>query len=138
MLDEKKKTKLRWLKIESRLVELDYRIKESISVNRPNCDTAITALDELYSLQIAPLMLKKHPFIVTTILKLKRYIGPKESSEHTAEQKVKFILQFQAGTFISKFYSMVKAMYKEKSALVRSKASMIYEKFKVIFFWLLI
>ncbi len=51
---------------------------------------AITALDELYSLQMAPLMLKKHPFIVTTILKLKRYIGPKESSEHTEEQKVEF------------------------------------------------
>ncbi|XP_046439844.1 PC4 and SFRS1-interacting protein-like isoform X3 [Daphnia pulex] len=112
ILDEKKKTKLRWLKTESRLVELDYRIKESISVNRPNCVAAITALDELYSLQMAPLMLKKHPFIVTTILKLKRYIGPKESSEHTEEQK---------------------AMYKEKSALIRSKASMIYEKFKLLF-----
>jgi hypothetical protein len=53
---------------------------------------AIAALDELYSLQTAPLMLKKHPFIVTTIVKLKRYIGPKENSEHTAEQKVKYLL----------------------------------------------
>ena len=92
ILDEKKKTKLRWLKIESRLVELDYRIKESLSVNRPNCVAAIAALDELSSLPMAPLMLKKHPFIVTTIVKLKRYIGPKENSEHTAEQKVKYRL----------------------------------------------
>lgn len=112
LLDEKKKNKLRWLKTESRLVELDYRIKESLSVNRPNCEAAIAALDELYSLQMAPLMLKKHPFIVTTILKLKRYIGPKESPEHTDDQKV---------------------MYKEKSAIVRSKATMIYEKFKLLF-----
>lgn len=37
---------------------------------------------------MAPLMLKKHPFIVQTILKLKRYIGPKESAEHTEDQKV--------------------------------------------------
>nr|CAH0112808.1 unnamed protein product [Daphnia galeata] len=112
ILDEKKKTKIRWLKIEGRLVELDYRIKESLSVNRPNCVAAIAALDELYSLQTAPLMLKKHPFIVTTIVKLKRYIGPKENSEHTAEQK---------------------AMYKEKSEIVRKKACMIYEKFKLLF-----
>ncbi|XP_059351099.1 PC4 and SFRS1-interacting protein-like isoform X1 [Daphnia carinata] len=112
LLDEKKKNKLRWLKTESRLVELDYRIKESLSVNRPNCEAAIQALDELNSLQMAPLMLKKHPFIVTTILKLKRYIGPKESPEHTDDQK---------------------AMYKEKSAIVRSKATMIYEKFKLLF-----
>lgn len=88
LLTEKKKTKLRWLKTEGRLVELDYRIKESLSVNRPNCDAAIVALDDLYSLQLAPLMLKKHPYIVQTILKLKRYIGPKENAEHTAEQKV--------------------------------------------------
>lgn len=113
LIAEKKKSKLRWLKTESRLVELDYRIKESLSVNRPNIDAAIVALDELNTLQMAPLMLKKHPFIVQTILKLKRYIGPKESAEHTAEQR---------------------AMYKEKSALVRNKASMIYEKFKVVSF----
>ena len=92
LLAEKKKTKIRWLKTESRLVELDYRIKDSLSVNRPNCEAAITALDELNSLQMAPLMLKKHPFIVTTILKLKRYIGPKENSEHTPEQKVTYII----------------------------------------------
>lgn len=72
---------------------MDYRIKESLSVNRPNCEAALTALDELNSLQMAPLMLKKHPFIVQTILKLKRYIGPKESSEHTAEQKVYIIYE---------------------------------------------
>lgn len=109
---EKKKTKLRWLKTEGRLVELDYRIKESLSVHKPDCDAAIRALEELLSLQIAPLMLKKHPFVVQTILKLKRYIGPKESAgyEHTEEQKQR---------------------YKQQSAIVRNKATMIYEKFRV-------
>jgi hypothetical protein len=110
---------------------LDYRIKESISVNRPNCVAAITALDELYSLQMAPLMLKKHPFIVTTILKLKRYIGPKESSEHTEEQKVEFYSVVFKLKLCDLTFFVTKAMYKEKSALIRSKASMIYEKFKV-------
>jgi len=112
LLAEKKKTKLRWLKTEGRLVELDYRIKESLSVNRPNCQAAIVALDELSTLSIAPLMLKKHPYIVQTILKLKRYIGPKENPEHTSEQKV---------------------IYKETSVQIRNKASMIYEKFRLLF-----
>jgi len=112
LLAEKKNTKLRWLKTEGRLVELDYRIKESLSVNRPNCQAAIVALDELSTLSIAPLMLKKHPYIVQTILKLKRYIGPKENPEHTSEQKV---------------------IYKETSAQIRNKASMIYEKFRLLF-----
>jgi len=95
-------------------VELDYRIKESLSVHKPDCDAAIAALEELLSLQIAPLMLKKHPFVVQTILKLKRYIGPKESAgyEHTEEQKQR---------------------YKQQSAIVRNKATMIYEKFRLLF-----
>ena len=113
LLAEKKKTKIRWLRTEGRLVELDYRIKESLSVNRPNCDAAVTALDELAALNIAPLMLKKHPFVVETIMKLKRYIGPKASSEHTDEQK---------------------SLYKEKSAVIRNKAAMILEKFRVFSF----
>ena len=49
---EKKKTKLRWLKTEGRLVELDYRIKESLSVHRPDCRAAAAALDELLALQV--------------------------------------------------------------------------------------
>ncbi len=57
-------------------------------------------------------MLKKHPFVVQTILKLKRYIGPKEaeSGEHTADQK---------------------QLYKHQSAVIRNKATMVYEKFRV-------
>ena len=89
LLTEKKKTKVRWLKTTaSRLVELDYRIKDKLSINRPNCEAAIAALDELNSLEFSASVLKKHPFIITTILKLKRYVGPKENSEHTPEQKV--------------------------------------------------
>ena len=82
---------LRWFHTEERLVELDYRIKESLNVTRPKCQDAIGALDELSSLQMAPLMLKKHPHIVETILKVKLYIGPKESLEHTAEKKVSLL-----------------------------------------------
>ena len=86
--DEKKKTKVRWLKMEGRMVELDCKIKDSLSVTRPNCSAAIVALDELNTLSLAPLMLLKHPYVVQTIMKLKRYIGPKDSPEYTSEQRV--------------------------------------------------
>lgn len=107
---EKKKTKLRWLKTEGRMVELDCKIKDSLSVTRPNCAAAIEALDELNTLPLAPLMLLKHPYIVQTIFKLKRYIGPKDSPEYTSEQR---------------------AQFKEKSSVIRSKATMFDEKLRV-------
>lgn len=85
---EKKKTKLRLLKTEGRMVELDCKIKDSLSVTRPNCDAAITAIDELNNLTLSPLMLLKHPYVVHTVMKLKRYIGPKDNGEYTPDQKV--------------------------------------------------
>ena len=39
----------------------------------PKC---LELLDELYQMPITPLMLKKQPDIVTTIRKLRKYIGP--------------------------------------------------------------
>jgi len=85
---EKKKTKMRWLKTEAMMVELDCKIKDSLSVTRPNCPAAIEALDELNLLPLAPLMLLKHPYVVQTIFKLKRYIGPKDHPDYTSEQRV--------------------------------------------------
>ena len=62
-----RKTKLRWLKVEQRMVDLDIKVKTSLHMERPVADQCITALDELNELSLAPLMLKKQPDIVTTI-----------------------------------------------------------------------
>ena len=62
-----RKSKLRWLKIEQRLVDLDIAVKTSLHLERPAPDECISALDELNELALAPLMLKKQPDIVTTI-----------------------------------------------------------------------
>ena len=62
-----RKTKLRWLKVEQRLVDLDIAVKTSLHLEQPVADQCITALDELNELALAPLMLKKQPDIVTTI-----------------------------------------------------------------------
>jgi len=73
---EKRKNKLRWLKIEQRLVELDIAVKSSLHLERPSPDRCITALEELNDLSLAPFMLKKQPDIVTTVRRLRKYIGP--------------------------------------------------------------
>ena len=62
-----RKSKLRWLKIEQKLVDLDIAVKTALHLERPAPDRCITALDELNELAVAPLMLKKQPDIVTTI-----------------------------------------------------------------------
>jgi len=73
---EKRKSKLRWLKIEQKLVDLDIAVKTALHLERPAPDRCITALDELNELAVVPLMLKKQPDIVTTIRRLRKYIGP--------------------------------------------------------------
>merc|ERR1719323_1487727 len=77
---EKKKKKLRWLKIEQRLVDLDIAVKTSLHLERPMPEDCISALDELNELALAPLMLKKQPDVVTTIRRLRKYIGPRTMS----------------------------------------------------------
>ena len=67
---------IRWLKVEQRLVDLDLAIRKSLHVEHPEMPKCLEALSELVSLPIAPLMLKKQPDIVTTIRKIRKYIGP--------------------------------------------------------------
>ena len=62
-----RKNKLRWLKIEQKLVDLDIAVKTSLHMERPMPENCISALDELNELALAPLMLKKQPDVVTTI-----------------------------------------------------------------------
>ena len=58
----------------------------------PKC---LELLDELYQMPITPLMLKKQPDIVTTIRKLRKYIGPQtEPSDPKVLQLAIEILSF--------------------------------------------
>ena len=51
----------------------------------PKC---LELLDELYQMPITPLMLKKQPDIVTTIRKLRKYIGPQTEPSDPKVQKL--------------------------------------------------
>jgi hypothetical protein len=56
--------------VEARLAELDALVRESLRTTAPELDRCSFHLDEISTLAIDPLMLKKHPHIVETIRKV--------------------------------------------------------------------
>merc|ERR1719186_1654218 len=70
------KEKLSWLKSEQNLVDLDILIKTALRITKPEPQTCIDALEELDKMFLDPFMLKKQPEIVTTIRRLRKYVGP--------------------------------------------------------------
>jgi len=106
----KKKEKLRWLKIEQRIVELDIAVKTSLSQKRPSPDRCIQALDEIQALGILPLMLKKQPAIVTTIRRSRKYVGPVDFREWENED--------------------LKNKLERSIPTIRNKSELVFQKFK--------
>ncbi|XP_015610277.1 PC4 and SFRS1-interacting protein isoform X2 [Cephus cinctus] len=104
--------KLRWLRIESHLLQLDAQIKSNLGLDRANADKCLQAMDEMLALSIDPLMLKKHPHIVETVKRLRRYIGNLADWKLSEEEVV---------------------IFKQKAEVIRQKAEHIYNKFKAMF-----
>ncbi|KAJ1528895.1 hypothetical protein ONE63_007264 [Megalurothrips usitatus] len=71
----RKRGKLRWLKQEAHLLELDAQIRASLSLAKADTRRCLQLMDDMLAVNIDPLMLKKHPNIVETVKKLQRYIG---------------------------------------------------------------
>jgi len=110
---EKNKDRLRWLKMEQRVVELDIAVKSSLHIDKPSAERCITALEQLNELPIVPFMLKKQPDIVTTIRRLRKYIGPKGFSSWTDKE--------------------AKKKMEKNIDTIQKKADQIYNKFKSYF-----
>jgi len=71
------KEKMRWMKMEKRIVGLDIAIRSALHRGEPDMARSLVLISELHSLAIQPLMLKKLPNIVMTLRKVRKYIGPK-------------------------------------------------------------
>jgi len=71
------KEKMRWMKMEKRIVGLDIAIRSALRRGEPDMARSLVLISELHSLAIQPLMLKKLPNIVMTLRKVRKYIGPK-------------------------------------------------------------
>ena len=108
----RKTNKLRWLRIEAQLLQLDAQIKSNLGLDRANPDKCLQAMDDMLSLPIDPLMLKKHPHIVETVKRLRRYIGNLADWKLSEEEE---------------------ATFKLKAEQIRQKAEHIYNKFKAMF-----
>ncbi|XP_029156339.1 hepatoma-derived growth factor-related protein 2 isoform X2 [Nylanderia fulva] len=108
----RKTYKLRWLRIEAQLLQLDAQIKSNLGLDRANTDKCLQAMDEILALSIDPLMLKKHPHIVETVKRLRRYIGNLGEWKLTEEEG---------------------AIFKQKAEQIRQKAEHIYNKYKAMF-----
>ncbi|XP_066588807.1 PC4 and SFRS1-interacting protein-like isoform X2 [Prorops nasuta] len=109
---QQKKFKLRWLRIEEQLLELDASIKSNLGLDQANADKCLQFMDGMLSLSVDPLMLKKHPHIVETVKRLRRYIGNLADWKLSEEEVVTF---------------------KQKAEQIRQKAEHIYNKFKAMF-----
>ncbi|XP_011875497.1 PREDICTED: PC4 and SFRS1-interacting protein [Vollenhovia emeryi] len=108
----RKTYKLRWLRIEAQLLQLDAQIKSNLGLDRANTDKCLQAMDDILALPIDPLMLKKHPHIVETVKRLRRYIGNIGEWKLSEEDGI---------------------IFKQKAEQIRQKAEHIYNKYKAMF-----
>ncbi|XP_050482187.1 PC4 and SFRS1-interacting protein isoform X1 [Bombus huntii] len=108
----RKTNKLRWLRIEAQLLQLDAQIKSNLGLDRAYPDKCLQAMDDMLSLSIDPLMLKKHPHIVGTVKRLRRYIGNLADWKLSDEEE---------------------GVFKQKAEQIRQKSEHIYNKFKAMF-----
>lgn len=111
-INQQQNFKLKWLRIEAQLLELDAQIKSNLGLDKANADECLQAMDVMFNLTTDPLMLKKHPQIVETIKRLRRYIGNLSDWKLTEEETV---------------------IFKQKAEFIRQKAELIYNKFKKMF-----
>lgn len=109
---EKRKIRLKWLKTEARMVELDALIKGHLGLSKANPEHCFVLLEDLCHLALEPLMLKKHPQVVETIKRLRKYVGNIEAWDFTEEEVALFLKHAQ---------------------MIQSKAEFIYNKFKAMF-----
>ncbi|XP_014238572.1 PC4 and SFRS1-interacting protein isoform X4 [Trichogramma pretiosum] len=107
-----KQNKIKTLKIESQLIFLDTKIRSSLGLDEAHTEDCLEAMDQMYELEITPLMLKKHAQVVESIKRLRRYVGNLGKWELTEEETADF---------------------KEKAEKIQKKADIIYNKFKSLF-----
>ncbi len=76
---------LYWLNMELRLLDIDLDVKKALHVERPDIPKCLDALDKFDLVTLTPLMLKKQPDFVTTIRKIRKYVGPVMTTDATAD-----------------------------------------------------
>lgn len=79
-----------FISAEKLLLDLDFKIKQTLQLTSANPDACLALLEELKELKITPLILKKNPHCVETMKRLRRYVGNTKNWQFTEEQKLQF------------------------------------------------
>lgn len=103
---------LELLKVEVHLLEANCRIKNCLSLSKANCEDCLKEMDEILDLKLNALMLKKHPEVVDTVKKLRKYVGNLSEWKLGVEEERAFL---------------------EGAQKIRTKAETMYAKFKSLF-----
>jgi len=111
-IEKAKDMKQEFLKIETHMLDIDVNIKNSLSLKKADVQKCLDLLDELAELKLTPLMLKKHPEVVETIKKTRKYVGNISNWKMSDTEKQEF---------------------QDKSVEIRKKSDLVYNKFKAIF-----
>ncbi|XP_050428384.1 hepatoma-derived growth factor-related protein 2 isoform X2 [Adelges cooleyi] len=107
-----KAVKVECLTTEVDLLDCVYHLRMALRTDKADCDKAIKILDQMAELKINTLMLKKHSEVVDTVKKVTMYIGNRKEWETNDEEANEM---------------------SEKTAKVRRKANMVFNKFRALF-----
>ncbi|XP_014285236.1 PC4 and SFRS1-interacting protein-like [Halyomorpha halys] len=100
------------IQTEISLLEIDINIRSALNNKNPDTKKCLIYLDKLSQLQVTALMLKKHPNVVHTIKKVRRYVGKVPTALTEEDQE---------------FHKDVEE--------IRNKAEQVYSKFQGLFFF---
>jgi len=83
ILQKQRGEKIRWLKSEMRLAEIERDFRHCLNPTSPDLLKCCQLLDELSNqhFMISPLMFKKQPQVMDTLEKMTHYVGPKQGME---------------------------------------------------------
>lgn len=81
LLQGQRKEKIKWLKSERRLVKIEKEFRHCLNPTSPDLQRCIQILDEMNHLEMSPLMFKKQPQVISTMEKMRCYVGPKQGME---------------------------------------------------------
>lgn len=109
---EGKKSKLRWLKVESNLLQYDSKIKAALALDKANPREALDYMELMLKLQVDPLMLKKHPHVMDMVKRLRKYVGNVKEWDMKGDELKDFL---------------------KDAETIRTRAEEVYVKFKTLF-----
>lgn len=74
-INDRKREVYKWLDHETKLIKLDTKIRVALNMYNADPEQALEHLKKLHSLDVQPLMLKKHSNLFETVKRLRKYIG---------------------------------------------------------------